>query len=183
MKQLSVRAIIALVTFSIGIAAASIWFIRRHQPVTPKVEIVKVNPKIVSPKFLEVFSDFEYVGDVALSESLPPHNTEIQPLPQSFEVKRQYIFHRRNPTDNDFLFEELQSRLRSKEIKILKAQGNVYAYIDGLHFHIYFQDGIYRGHIENRIDHQIASSRDISLIQRLFIDDYILTIEEIKETP
>jgi hypothetical protein len=179
--QAAFRAIIALLTFSVGLAVVSVWLIRRHSAIVPEVETVKAKEKIVSPKFVEVFSDFEYVGNAALSETIPPHKTDAQSLPQIFEAKRQYIFHRPNPTDNDSLFIELQNRLRSKNITILTAQGNIHAYIDGLHFHILFQDGKYRGRIENQLDPQIAKTDDIVLRKRLFIDDYILTIEEIKE--
>jgi hypothetical protein len=150
MQRRIVYILVATLTLFIGTATVYVRLaLRPRDSESAPPYIAKVIPDNKRLEFPDVFQDFEYVGAVPPGASLDPHGMETQSLPSRFEPGWKYIFHRRNPTDNESLFAELQRRLCAKGIDVLSAQGIFYAYIDGLHFHITFREGTFQGSLEN----------------------------------
>ena len=130
-----------------------------------------------TPKLLQALRDFEFVaqgnGDPL---SVPAHGVQRIALPERLEARHLYVFHHR-PVENGELFKQLQTRLRSEGVEVLKANGDIERYLGGLAFAISFQDGGVSGVIYNTLDTELV--RDAVLSAKWALDDYVLVINPI----
>jgi hypothetical protein len=128
----------------------------------------------------EVFSDFYFVTSGEYDPTSPPqHGMNGIPFPKTIDLGRKYIFHRRSPTDNYELFEELQNRLRGRGAIILSADESFDRYIGGLAFRIVFRHGNYTGVIINSLDSQVVKNE--SLAKEWSLDDYVFVVEKSRD--
>jgi hypothetical protein len=183
MRSLTSRLAVALLTFIMGVTAASIWLFRRHRELNqePSTSLTSSNSSKVADFTHEadslkgILSDFIFVGnDVYVPHSIASHDMEAKPLPTKFDVGRQYIFHS-HYSDNDYHFEELQNRIRSKGFDILSAEVILLRNVGGAMFRIKFRNANHRFIIFNEPDRQILGN--VEWYKSWSVDDYILVIE------
>jgi len=100
--HLTYRLGVALLTFILGVTAASFWLWHRHRE--PNREQLRSamssHPSQVDgfPREADnlkgIMSDFIFVGSaVYVPQSIPSHAMEAKPMPTNFDVGQQYIFH------------------------------------------------------------------------------------------
>jgi hypothetical protein len=176
MKRITSLTFIALITFLIGIAAAGLWMASR-KPSLPQFNSKANHPSRQQSLLAEVFQDFQFVGDDQFSSEVSAHTMEPRPLPEVFQPKHQYIFHRCPAIGNLDIFEEFQNRFRSRGISFKTTSGSTHRMVGGLLFYIEFEDAQYKGYIENKTDTQILNSE---LSGRCSVDDYVLVVKEVK---
>ena len=183
MRHLTSRLAVALLTFIVGVTAASVWLLRRNRDLNqePYTSLTSNNPSKVDDFTHEadslkgILSDFIFIGnDVYVSHSIPSHGMEAKPLPTKFDVGQQYIFHS-HYSDNDYHFEELQKRIRSQGFDILSAEVILLRNVGGAMFRIRFSNANHRFIIFNEPDRQILGN--VEWYKSWSVDDYILVIE------
>jgi hypothetical protein len=130
------------------------------------------------PPYLEVLSDFVFVGSGAYApSSIPAHGTKEIVLPTQLKVGTQYIFHLRRSEQTSDIHKTLVERLQSRGIKVVSSDVNLDKYIGGPIFRISFQGDDFKGFIFNALDGQIVKNEALS--REWSVDDYILVLEEL----
>lgn len=131
--------------------------------------------KLDSDHLISVLSDFPFVanGDY-IPSSIPAHTMNTIPLPATFDVGQQYVFHSHSE-DNDRHFQQLQDALESRGFELVAADKLAYRYVGGLLFRIKFRSATKQFVLFNQLDRQIL--RNAELIKTWSIDDYVLTVE------
>lgn len=137
----------------------------------------------ISPKVIEVFSDFDCVGygpatfetDGELDPTqIVEHGDAVKSVPGDLQVRTQYVFHYRGGRgDPERLGRDvLPSRLKALGFKVIQAPGHnggrfSYPYIGGPYFFITFDDGLHRAVIFNRVHGEVPGRNWI-------VEDYVL---------
>jgi len=183
MHRLTSRLAVAILTFIVGITAASIWLLHRNRESNQEssASLTYNSPSEVDDFTHEadnlkgILSDFIFVGnDVYVPHSIPSHGMEAKPLPTNFDVGQQYIFHS-HYSDNAYHFEELQNRIQSIGFDILSAEVILLRNVGGAMFRITFRNANHRFIIFNEPDRQILGN--VEWYKSWSVDDYILVIE------
>jgi hypothetical protein len=131
----------------------------------------------ISPKILDVLSDFQFIGSAMKGASVDSHvSIRSQDVPRGFEAGTQYMWLKKGYADNQHIFKTLQVRLRARGINILSAKGLSNRFIGGLAFSISFKDGLYTGTFFNRLDPRIVKNKKLQ--RHWGFDDYILVFEK-----
>lgn len=183
MHRLTSRLAIALLTFTVGVTAVSIWLLQRNRKPSHEESVSLTNNHPSQGNEISheagnlkaILSDFIFVGsDTYVPHSIPSHGMDAKPMPTRFDVGQQYVFHSHN-SDNDYHFEELQKRIRSQGFEILDAQKSAYRNVGGLLFSIRFRQANHRFIIFNEPDRQILGN--VEMHKNWSVDDYVLAIE------
>lgn len=183
MKNFTTRLVIAIATFLIGITLTFLWLYFQHQKNSKQQSVGTITKQTVSNPsndlsiISDVLYDFVLVSkDKCGDESIFNHGVQTLPMPLEFEAGYCYVFHRHIDTVNDYLFVDLQNRLRAKGIKIITAEEFAHRNVGGLIFRIEFQTEKYVGVIRNQMDRKIIADKKLN--KEWFVDDYILEIKE-----
>lgn len=183
MHRLTSRLAVALLTFIVGVTAASIWLLHWSRKPNQEQSVSLTNNNLSqvdnvaheADNLKVILFDFTFVGnDVYVPHSIPSHGIEAKPMPTKFDVGQQYVFHS-HYSDNDYHFEELQKRIRSQGFEVLAIERLAMRNVGGLLFRIRFRNANHQFIIFNEPDRQILENAE--WYRNWSVDDYVLAVE------
>ena len=166
---------VSTVTFLSGLFIISLWLAKAPRPVCQSLAPIIADSEDSRLNLKEVFSDFIFVESRPINswQDLVHGPRESLTFPEKFEAGREYIFHRRQPTDTDLLFEALENRFRSFGLDT-NLSGNVL----GMRLHpnyLFFRGKAFIGHIQMASHVQISKGGKLNYLPG--IADYVLVLE------